>query len=104
MFAIYSDAVFISIPAVTVTIVFTVGLRIKVTKDLCALENQSGTERVCFKGFLSNTIPSKLLSNRDKKKQNYQFCPDTWAVAQDLPWAALVVRLGESSQEQDLTQ
>ena len=51
MLTIYSDAVFISIPAVTGAVVFAMGLRIKVTKDLCALESKSGTERVCFLGF-----------------------------------------------------
>lgn len=51
MLTVYSDAVFISIPAITGAPVFAKGLRIKVTKDLCALESKSGTESVCFLGF-----------------------------------------------------
>jgi len=51
MLTAYSGAVFISIPAVTGAIVFAMGLRNKVTKDLCTLESKSGTERVCFLGF-----------------------------------------------------
>lgn len=54
MLAIYSDAVFISIPTATGAIVFAMGLRIKVTKDLCALESKSGTESVCFLGLSLN--------------------------------------------------
>lgn len=42
MLTIYSGAVFIRIPAVTDATVFAMGLRIRITKDLCALESRIG--------------------------------------------------------------
>lgn len=58
MLTFYSDAILISIPAVTGASIFAVGLGINVTKTLCTLGTNSGRESLFSRVFFK--IPFRI--------------------------------------------